>query len=274
MALAQSTEFFYKTLDSKNAKDSITNSLKSENLEFVEFSTPCYWETRDSLNINYCNSYLIIFQDSNGTSQSILISEYFIFKRPSRKPVYEYFKWNKVELLETHLRPDDSDLIRRPIDTALMLDIGFQLGDTLSFMDSIMLTSIGSGYEHYTKGRDGLPNQIISISTKDTLKKIEIDQKTLTPNNYYYRYNCRKPIYSLRILLEQEFEVMKEMVDYHLEMKEYGLLDSLGRLDHKSNLNYYEEIYEEQIKLWIEEANNELNTNWNLNKNKKADGSK
>ena len=59
---AQNTGLFYKTVEPSEAKDSIIEGLKRENHEFVEFSKPCYWETRDSLNINYCNSYLIVYQ--------------------------------------------------------------------------------------------------------------------------------------------------------------------------------------------------------------------
>ena len=267
---AQSKDLFYKTVDSKHAKDSILNNLKSENLEFVEFSKPCYWETRDSLNINYCDSYLIVYQDSFGVSQTILLTEFFIYLKKSTNPIYEYYRWNKSELLQTHLRPDDSDLTRRAVDTSIMQDLGYQVGDTLSFLDSIMVTSIGPGFRHYTIGKDGLPSQIITISTKDTLRRIVIDQYVLSPSNYYYRYNCKKPIYTLRILLEQEFESMKESVEFHLEMKEFGLLDSLGQLDISSNPEYFEKMYEEQINNWIEEANYELNTNWKLKKNKKT----
>lgn len=264
---AQNNGFFYRTIESTRAKDSILNELKSKHQAVIELSNPCYWESRDSLNINYCNSYLLVYEDSSGISKSILITEFFILRRESIHPVYQYFNWNKLELLQTKLRPDKRDLVRRPIDTAVMLDLGYNLGDTLSFMDSVMLSSIGPSYEYYSKAKDGLPNQYITISTKETVRQIQIDQSTLFPNNYYYQFNCQKPVYTFRILLENEFKSLIETVDYYLEKDELSLFESAGRLDLSKNYMHFEKVYEEQINNLIDEANQELKTDWSLHKN-------
>lgn len=149
-----------------------------------------------------------------------------------------------------------------------MLDMGYEIGDTLSLIDSMMVNLILPGYEHYAKGTDGLPNQVITIYTKDTTREIVMDQYVLSPKNYYYRFNSKKAVYTLRILFEQEFESMKSSVELLLKMEELGFLNSLGRLDIESNPEYYERFYEEQIQYWINLAEHELGKNWELKKKK------
>ncbi len=272
---AQDIDLYYKTIKSTEAKDSILDKLRSDTIEFVEFSKPCYWETRDSLDIDYCNSSLIVYQDSNEIYQTILVTEFFIYREENEKnDVYKYFQANKTELLQTHLRPDERDLVRRTIDKRIIRDLKYEVGDTLSYTDSLNLMAIGPGYEHYNRGTDGLPNQSITISTKDTSNRINIDKYLFFSDNYYYRFNCKKPIYTLKLLLEKEFEMMKISVEHHLQNKELGLLNSIGQLDFKSNPKNFEKVYEEQIGYWMKLMNNQFGKNWTLRKNEKKNSKK
>ncbi len=266
---AQSRNIFYKTIDSEKSSDSIQTLLISEKIEFIKFSKPCYWETRDSVDISYYNSHLFIYKDLDSLYKSVLVTEFFIFKEQYKenKP-FQYSSWNKEELLSTKIRPDTRDLrIWSYPDTILALEMGIDLTKVLSSTDSTLLeTFSGSGYEHYNKGRDGLPGQYISIFSSDSIRDIYIDQYLFFPSNYYYRYNSKLPIYTLRILLEQEFQSLEESIAYYLENEEHERLHSLGKLDFESNKRHYEKVYEEAINRWIEEANYELDKKWRLKK--------
>lgn len=269
ISFAQPKDLYYQTVNSDKVADSIQEYLIGEDLEFVKFSQPGYGSRDTFFEVSYDDSHLFTFKDRDSVYKSLLVTKYFIFKEEwqydMNKP-YQFYRWNKADLVGTALRPDDRDRIKSTIDTAFAIEMGYDLNKSLSFEDSLMLLIISPGYEHYSRGKDGLPSQYITLFTKDTVREISIDQYLFFGSNYYYRFNCKMPIYTLRLLLVEEFEYMKEMVEFHLQEKELGLLDSLGRMDYNNNPEYFEKMYEEQVRSWIDKANSELGKKWKLKK--------
>lgn len=263
---AQRHDLFYKTVHSDKTADSVKEELIKRKLKFIKFSKPCNWETRDSFNIDYCDSHLFIFKEGSDSVKSILVTEFFMFNRKEKSnELFSFFEFNMDGLMATQVRPNRSDWTESYIDTARAIKEGIDLNKPLTMVDSFAVVVGPFAYKYYNPGRGGLPRQKITIFNGDTIKNISIDQYTFMPNNYYYQYNCKMHVYTLRILLEQDFETSSEFVDWHLENKEDGLLDSLGRLDYKSHPEYFEKIYEEQINYWIDYANEDLGTtNWRL----------
>ncbi len=266
IASAQTHDLFYKTVHSDNTADSLKEELIKRKIKFIQFSKPCYWETRDSFNIDYCDSHLFLFKEEGDSVKSFLVSEFFIFNHVEEyNEVYSFSEFNIDELMETQVRPNKNDRPKSYIDTNRAIELGIDLNKSLTMVDSFEVIVGSFGYKNYTPGRDGLPRQVITISDGETIQQISIDQYTFMPRNYYYQFNSKTPVYTLRILLEQEFEQMEELVEWHLENKEDGLLDSLGRLDYENHPEFFEKIYEEQINYWIDYANEDLGTtNWKL----------
>tara|TARA_R110000850_G_scaffold29982_1_gene82731 strand:+ start:537 stop:1385 length:849 start_codon:yes stop_codon:yes gene_type:complete len=265
IASAQTHDLFYKTVQSDNAADSVKEELIKRKVKFIQFSKPCYWETRDSFKIDYCDSHLFLFKEGGDSVKSILVTEFFIYHHKEKyTEAFNFFEFNAPELLKTRLRPNKSDWVEGHIDTNLAIQEGIDLNKPLSSTDSLGVVVGSYPYKHYILGRDGLPCQRITLSFGVPIKDFLVDQYTFMPRNFYYQFNCKTPVYNLRILLEQEFEQMEELVEWHLENKEDGLLDSLGRLDYENHPEFFEKIYEEQINYWIDYANEDLGTNWKL----------
>lgn len=212
---------YFKSVDLDKANDSITALVDSISDLSIRFSQHSYWASRADTTTkpNLFNFYMYLYKDSSDNSYGIIVSPYFIFG-PYKSDFHalDFFELYQNELLKTDIRPDERDLV---VDTSYFIQTGIPLNDTTKYLGSLL--------PHRGYMSDGVSMYVVLTNEGETFK-IKYDRRLLDPDDFYYQYNSSKPFYTLTLLLKDDSERLKGVIEWDVELAQQGVLTEEERI--------------------------------------------
>lgn len=210
---------YFKTVNVKKANDSISAFVDANSGFSLKFSRNSYWDSRSDTTTdpNLYNSDLYLYQNDQGQSLAIFICPYRVsWPMEVNSEALKYFNLYYDELLKSKLRPDIRDAI---IDSAYFKNLGIPITDSNYFFAARML--------HRCNIIDG-STESLRMKLGAQSRTINFDQRLLDPDDFYYKYNSKLPLYTLILLVHNDWQHIASSV--HLNMK-LSVPDTLSDLD-------------------------------------------